>query len=243
MSIAARERGFTLIELSLALAVMATLTLALARMNALDALNVARNATVATMFEVSEAAKTYYIREVDSGRCTSGDVDCWPADITVLTEGTPPPVFRPSLLADRADLNGWGLAITLSRDPLNPDLLEVSSSAPDPGGALAVAVAFGGLADAFDPFNRERINTTWTAPGTDANHVALLDRAGTREMIGPITFDRTAWLNALAPSIDAGGGDIVNVNELQADIVDADSVDVDTIIAGSLRAAQYVLGN
>ena len=242
MSIAARERGFTLIELSLALAVMATLTLALARMNALDALNVARNATVATMFEVSEAAKTYYIREVDSGRCTSGDVDCWPEDITVLTTGTPRPVLRRSLLADRADLNGWGLPVTLSRDPAKPDLLEVSSSAPDAGGALAVAVAFGGLAD-FDPEDPTRINTTWTAPGTDANHVALLDRAGTREMIGPITFDRTAWLNALAPSIDAGGGDIVNVNELQVDIVDAASVDVDTITAGSLRAAQYVLGN
>ena len=181
-----------------------------------------RTATISNINEISQAAKSHFIDEVDAGigdpaaACPSTNYPdaCWPANLAeLITDG---------YIGASATLSGYGLDIEVTP---NGRTVIVDAQVPDIGQANTVAIAFGGLAtvDATDLANI-RVQVEYASPGIDAEDQALLDRSGERQMFGPIVFDmdaliaRTLATGNLALDLD-DRGDIEGVRQLDTNTI------------------------
>ena len=238
------QGGFTLVQVMLGLAVISAASIMAQPALERGRMAILRSATIGQIFEISQAAKTHYIDEVEAGiallsatpspttppDCPATLLDqCWPDDLAEL--------IADNYLGDDADLNGYGLDIEITP---NGRTIIVDAQAPDVAQANLVAVAFGGLAsvDSTTPGNI-RVQVEFAAPGIDAEHQALLDRFGERQMEGPIVFDMTT---ILARTLATGNvaldlnddGDIIDVRRLDTSVL---GVGVDAPTAGGIVAS------
>ena len=213
-----------------------------------------RTGTASLVNEVGQASKAFFMNEVDSAApaCLADRTDCWPEEIDDSTP-TVRDLVTSGFMADGADRNGWGLE-TLIRpvgptpaDPRIAGVIEVETVVPNQEQAISLANYFGGLAriDATVP-TRTVVIVSYAAPGVDPEHEALLDRDGTRGMLGGITFDINAIVNEIDMRAGTRAGDIVGVGNLEAErvvvrtpgltgVVEADTAFFDVVDIDTLR--------
>ncbi len=218
-AIQSRQRGFTLLQVMLGIAVLSAATILAQPTIERAQQAVLRTATISNINEISQAAKSHFLDSVEAGigdltaACptTNYPAACWPANLAeLITDG---------YIGANAGLTGFGLNVDVTP---NGRTIIVDAQAPTLAQANLVAIAFGGLAtvDNTNPADI-RIQVEYASPGIDAEDQALLDRSGEREMFGPIVFDMTTLIGrALATgnvAIDLNDeGDIIDIRQLNS---------------------------
>lgn len=238
-----QQGGYTLLQVILGLAIASLIFVLAIPIVQQQQLDIRRVASAAHANEIAQAAKTWYVEAFENTTaslssaatpaytntrpvCTSAatgtpttlDPDlCWPPTLASLS--TPPsPVTRTYLAGTRHAISGYGTSVTYAR---NGATMTVTIETPSAGEATLLGSHFGALAT----ITGTQVAITWAAPGIDAEHRALLDLRGTREMVGTITFNTTAIANNIAIAANDGHindpGNITNANQVNADYVGA----------------------
>ncbi|MDP2129218.1 MAG: hypothetical protein Q8K97_17790 [Pseudohongiella sp.] len=213
------QRGFALIQMAMAVVLLAFIATQLAPVAAQARFLVYQKATVAGYNELMQATKSYYMNHVH-------DVQ-WPvAPSSLVSDG---------LLIGFQNRNGYGNPYSFVVDGAT---LRIQSAAANHAEALAVAAHFGGLASVTD----DVVTVSMVPPGTDGNHNALVARDGVRDIYGTLVFragsganiqmnsnnieslgrlDSTGSLNVRNGSAtglinaDVGAIDVLSVNEIR----------------------------
>ena len=147
-----------------------------------------RTATVTGINELAQAAKTFYVDEVNARS--------WPASPEALASGTYLSMFE--------NRNGYGYPYSFTIDG---DTLIISTQAGGPDQANEIATHFGGLA----AVTANVVSVAWSVPGNDANHEALVPRDGSRDIFGTITHRAGG-----AAGLVLNGNDIDSVGQLDS---------------------------
>lgn len=223
LTVPRKQGGYTLLQVMLALAVVGYAAYMAAPSVTRQQQNLLRTATIGQINEIAQAAKTFYIDQVEAGTaaCLANRPDCWPANLAAMTAA--------DYLADGAAQNGFGL--TMEWTPTGRTGT-VSAQAPDLGQASTLALAFGGLAtvDNSNPADI-RVNVEYASPGIDAEHLALLDRDGARQMEGPIVFD----MNRIVARALATGNTVL-------DLTGGGTTPGDIVGAGNIESQEATIG-
>ncbi len=196
-----------------------------------------RTALAGQISEVAQAAKTYYMFQVDAGEadCMAEREDCWPADLEEMIDA--------DFLPEGADRGGFGLDIEVRPEDT---LIIVSAAVPNIAQANLLAAAFGGIGavDAAAP-GGPRVDVSWSAPGVDGEHLALLDRDATRQMTGVLTFDFDTIEDRTSEPVvvDFGGGDIIGAGQVRAGsaLVGDEGFQIELSEIGNLTAPSAVI--
>jgi Tfp pilus assembly protein PilE len=213
------QRGFTMLSMSLTVMVLGYIAYQAVPLVGRMQSYTFRTATVSGINELAQAAKTFY---VDPANSTS-----WPASPEVLSAGSYLPNFQ--------NRNGYGYPFSFS---VVGDSLVVTTEAASAEQASAVASHFGGLAS----LSGNEISVTWSAPGTDANHQALVPRDGSRDIFGTITHRAggSAGLILNGNNINSVGdfdstGTVTIRNSGSTGLVNSDVGAIDTLTVNEFR--------
>jgi|SRR3989338_2370692 len=182
-----KQQGFSILSISLGVALMAYVAMQLIPIIGRAQQYTFRTATVAGINELAQAAKTFYVDPANAGS--------WPGGPDVLASG---------YLSGFINRNGYGYPFAFS---VVDDSLIIATEVGNEAQATEVASHFGGLATALG----DTVFVTWSAPGNDANHEALVPRDGSRDIFGTITHRAGG-----AAGLVLNGNDINSVGQLDS---------------------------
>lgn len=213
------QRGFALIQMSMAVVLLAFIATQLAPVIAQARFLVYQKATVAGYNELMQATKTYYMNHVHDTQ--------WPV--------APSDLAGDGLLIGFTNRNGYGYPYSFGVDGAT---FRIESAAANNAEALAVAAHFGGLATVSDNV----VTVYMVPPGTDANHNSLVARDGVRDMYGTLVFRAGSGANIQMNSnnieslgrLDSSGS--LNVRNGNATgLVNADVGAIDVLTVNEIR--------
>lgn len=213
------QGGYILYQLSLAIALVTLIAYSALPRIAQYRLSIYRTATVAGLNEIAQAGKAYYADDINAST--------WPADVATLVANNYLGLFQ--------NRNGYGYPYSLS---VNGASLIITTQASGAVEANALSNYFGGLALVAG----DMVSVSWSVPGTDTNHEALVQRDGSRDVFGTITHRAGSGANLVmsgnnittAGAIDATTSLTVR-NAGSTGLVDADIGAIDVLTVNEIR--------
>lgn len=214
-----KQQGSTMLGMSLTVLMLGYLAFQLIPLASRMQSYTFRTATVTGINELAQAARTFYVNPANS--------QTWPASPDVLTSS--------NYLPDFENRNGYGYPFSFS--VIGTGLI-ITTQAADSVQATEIASHFGGLASV----SGSDVSVTWSAPGTDANHQALVPRDGSRDVFGTITHRAggSAGLILNGNNINSVGeldstGSVTIRNSGSTGLINADVGAIDTLTVNEFR--------
>jgi hypothetical protein len=214
-----RQAGFSLLPVALSVAVMAALAAQLLPLSSRLQAYTFRTATVAGINELAAAAKVFYIHPDNH--------NAWPSDPETLVEG--------DYLAGFENRNGFGYPYEFQ---VIGDTLTIKTIVRDTIQAQEVAANFGGLAVVDGP----QVSVSWSIPGAEASHEALIPRDGSRDVFGKLVHRAGGNAGIALNDNDIESVRLVNAsgtlrvrNPNNLGLIDADNGAIDLLTVNDIR--------
>ena len=177
-----------------------------------------RTATVTGINELAAASKVFYIDPANA--------NAWPADPQTLAAN--------NYLAGFQNRNGYGYPYTFS---VVGNTLNITTQVSDAVQANEVASHFAGLAVT----NGNEVTVSWSVPGAEASHEALIPRDGSRDVFGQITHRAGGSAGLVLNDNDIqsvrriNSSDRVSVKNGGSGLVEADVGAIDVLTVNDIR--------
>jgi|GEM_PF-1052288 len=220
-----KQSGFSLLELALVLSVLTILVIQFIPLNNKITETKIENYAITGLFDIAEAAKSYYADEDETWYRT------WPADVATLAST--------GYLQGFNNGNGFGFPYTIAVDA-GTGGLTITTTVDNAVSARTIATNYGPLASATG----STITVGVIIPGNETSHDMLVQIEGDT-MVGDLIFNDLP-ADGQSANIEMGDNQILNARQIDSVIFDArpgdgtgnvtaDSMETDFISADDFR--------